>query len=1385
MLKVGLLCGVIAAMSVTGAKAGSDKKFESRPLNAQFILELKDDIDSVSKEEAIRQQTAVFNRIKANINKNATLDKNFTILNNCFAISANEEDIAALRKLPNVAHVTQNGTHIVKKSQGSMVSLDVSKKNRSAGEVEENASSVTMNKPEDTNEGEGTLIAVLDNEFYLRGIHEENGETKPAYYHETFTALPEGTKTRLKFSDVSHAYKTHAMTYANSNDLGGYVNKRGVEGSMYFNNKVPFYFDYAGDTYTGGSYGAKPDFNVESTVDLHGSHVSSIAAGNADTYKGIAPKAQLVLMKVFTDIHKTDASEAAKMGEYGRFNELGFIEALEDCITLGVDAINVSIGSDLADFEEGTISQRTLQKISDHDILSAISAGNSGKMSYASLGGYANWTKDMVETGIMGSFANNRSTMTVASGQPETTFYESSIELAGNVVPYDDQVVNREGQAKDYPDNEHRLVELINGGIVDPEVEGFEPTPEQQEVEIPYEYLNGFGESNDYKNKNVSNKIVVVNRGKIAFSEKYENAAGKGAIGLIIINNDPTEQDFNFRCDFGDSAKSIKFPIVVALFKDKKIFDGNRSGTFKIRRNTSSENRMKRTISDFSTDGATFDLDLKPEITTPGTNIKGAVWPQTKLEKKEENKYCSYEYFNGTSMAAPNYEGAMAVVLSKVAKEGSLADIKTERKVLDMKMMSTAVPMNDYYNPDEYDPDPVPETITSPRMQGAGMANIEGAYNTDVYLEGYDSKDNKLTNKSKIVLRNNEDIAKGDVKLKFVAHNEGTTDRTYSVKYTVMRPAVALINKVLSKDYHSPVEVDSVKSIPGFYFFSPEKEEMTHAEGSVQYKDVIKISRDIQYYRSESEYYIGEDPVTHEPIIGEPQGVLKEGLYYWNAKDATDPQVDSWEVVPNSEYQSIKDEQIAEVTCEDITVHAGRSEEFELTPYSLTKEQKDEIQRLYETGTYIEGFVSLTAQGDFPDLSMPYMGFYSLADRVKDATYDNAPVVEPFSFEKDPTKFYGSDLANDVAKSLIGKDNADMGSMMVTGYAKNIEDINTEAVLTNDDNFAQLNGFYPVATKPDPYSQDMIANPAQNIYLGNPQQSNTLIIQQFVYRSVKDNFFTITNKKTGQEVYRSALEDSLFGDTAGKYALYKSHVDGSYLGAGYVAHRAWALVPLYDVRTKAAFASGEYELKFNYQLAGTDHWVAKAYTLHIDSETPVIKSISEFRKNGVDMVRLTYKDTKVAYAIIGSNQVEVKYDKNSKLYYSEVTKSLLDSALSQSSATSLSKSRVLIKVVDYARGETTAICHFGNKYSDFVIAQGTEFSINHDFRFENGKVRFIEVAEDGTESEYKPIYGVKVSVGGSGSTAEGTGTNEKKGFFEAIAEFFRKIGEWFASLFRK
>ena len=278
----------------------------------------------------------------------------------------------------------------------------------------------------------------------------------------------------------------------------------------------------------------------------------------------------------------------------------------------------------------------------------------------------------------------------------------------------------------------------------------------------------------------------------------------------------------------------------------------------------------------------------------------------------------------------------------------------------------------------------------------------------------------------------------------------------------------------------------------------------------------------------------------------------------------------------------------------------------------------------------IEGFVTLTAAGSYPDLSIPYLGFYSGSDKNEEASYETAPIAEEFNFEKDQTKVYPSDLVNDIAKSLIGKDNINMESMMVAGYVDRPQNIDKDRILSNDQSFDRLTGFYKVGT--DPLTGEYTNTPSDDIYLGNPATTNTLIIQQFMYRSVAENYFTITNKETHEQIYASVLEDMLFGDSAGKYALYKSHVDANYLAAGYVSHRAYAIVPLYDETTGEAFESGEYELQFNYQLSATGNWISKSYTIHIDSTAPVLKSVTQYRDDsGTERVRAYYEDDRLSY----------------------------------------------------------------------------------------------------------------------------------------------------------
>ena len=66
---------------------------------------------------------------------------------------------------------------------------------------------------------------------------------------------------------------------------------------VYINEKVPFGYDYADN-----------DPDVYSTHNNHGTHVSGVIVGKDDGITGVAPNAQLVIMKTFSDGQDTARS---------------------------------------------------------------------------------------------------------------------------------------------------------------------------------------------------------------------------------------------------------------------------------------------------------------------------------------------------------------------------------------------------------------------------------------------------------------------------------------------------------------------------------------------------------------------------------------------------------------------------------------------------------------------------------------------------------------------------------------------------------------------------------------------------------------------------------------------------------------------------------------------------------------------------------------------------------------------------------------------------------------------------------------------------------------------------------------------------------------------
>ena len=1292
MKKLGLLLGVSCAMVIASGALIASHLTALPERDARVIVEVDRKLDTLTKEGVRKTQDIVYNNIKQYATQNVRRIKCYSELNNAFVMEVNSDDIESIKSVPGVASVTKDTMHWTRVyNDDEYVTLDGPEAN---GDVQlgenDNISAATMKKPENTYDGEGTLIAILDNEFHFRGKTYSTAE----WHHEVFDPLPEGTNVKYTLAQIKRVRSLNAGAR-----IAGTV--AGEEGSMYLNSKVPFYYDYGGVSKEYGKTGS-PKYDVHSDLTYHGSHVASIASANAPEYKGIAPKAQLALMKVFTEYDSKGIGDKMGLGSHSGAYDSVILSALEDCIALKVDGINMSLGSDLDDFDGDSITLKTLTRLNKEGILTSISAGNSGKSSFASTGAYANWGTTSVETGILSSYANNAASMTIASGHPIQVFYENAFTIAGKNVAFEDQIVNREGYDDDYTE-EYRMKDIYKG----------QP--------LEWVYVPGFGTSADYSGLNVEGKVAIVNRGSTSFANKYSVAVDKGAAALVIINNDPTASDFNFRCSFGDGFNPT-MPCALVLFKDKALFEEQRSGQFGLINKQVSDNPNKYTMSTFSSDGATFNLDLKPEITAPGDNIKGAVpeHAMTSLTKEERNspeyKYKSYQYLSGTSMSAPNYAGAQALVLSEVsgpiyqaAKERGSAVTDAEKEQIDayratvnMRLMSTADPMKDAAE----NPETNVKTLSSPRGQGAGMVDLDGAINSDVYLEGLDLAGNKI-GKSKIALRNNEDIAKGDIKLSFVAHNESQENRSYDVKLTVMRPAIAHPNNIVTKDYNFRGEIDSIESLAGASFYDTDIKAMSVASGSYAFKDAYKISKDIEYYASEADYTAGT------------KTTIKAGYYYNAANEGV-----SWEPLPSYTAQSTKDVVIAEVTGQTVTIEPGEST-VTINPYSLTEAQRKEILDNYEYGCMIEGYVTLTSKDNHADLSIPYLGFYSGTDKDADASYDTAPVTEPFNFEKEMTKVYPSDLVNDLTKSLIGKDNVNFESMIVAGYAEQPNKIDTDKILTNDQSFDNLTGFYRVGTNPT--TNDYTDNPSNDIYLGNPNSTNTMIIQQFMLRSVEENFFTIKDKE-GKLVYKSALEDMLFGDSGGKWALYKSHVDAGYLSAGYVAHRAYAIVPLFNQETGEAFASGEYTLEFNYQLAATDNWVKKSYTIHIDSEAPVVKSITQYYDAmGKERVRAYFEEDKLAYGVIGYNRVEAKFDEEKGMYYIDETKEFVDAAIEEISEGG--NKRLFIGGTDYARGSSGCIVH-ANNYENFLYGyttvQGANVGAGLDFTYENGVLSFTD-----------------------------------------------------------
>ena len=538
-------------------------------------------------------------------------------------------------------------------------------------------------------DGSGTVVAVLD--------------TGLDYYHTAF-------------STENFTSDTLGMTFA---DVEGFIadttaaeKQSGLTASdVYISEKVPYGFDYAD--------GDADVFPIQSD---HGTHVAGVIAGKDDVITGVAPNAQLAIMKIFSDTVDTARTS-------------WILAALEDCVVLEVDVINMSIGTSAGFSREGDREKVTgvYDRIRALGISMVVAASNSFTSTYGSeKNGNLTLTSNP-DNGTVGSPSTYKGALSVASINGAKTPYM----LYGDTIIYYIEATDRVSEEKEF------VADLLEDGV--------------DEKEFEFVTIPGAGRSADYTGIEVAGKIVLVSRGSTTFEEKAQVAEQKGAAGIIIYNNVAGD----IKMTVGDAKLAV-----CSISQDEgEMLAAVGTGVIKISRSQASGPFM----SDFSSWGPSPDLEIKPEITAHGGMILSSVPGQ------------DYDRISGTSMACPNVSGLVAILRQYVRENFSaIAEDNVEiAAVVNRLLMSTGDIVKNKNG--------LPYAV---RKQGAGLANLTSAIATDAYIITYDRRDGSVMDKSKIEL--GDDPAKNGVyNLKFSVYNFGSSSLSYDISTCVMTEGIS------------------------------------------------------------------------------------------------------------------------------------------------------------------------------------------------------------------------------------------------------------------------------------------------------------------------------------------------------------------------------------------------------------------------------------------------------------------------------------------------------------------------------------------------------------------------------------------------------------------
>ena len=455
--------------------------------------------------------------------------------------------------------------------------------------------------------------------------------------------------------------------------------------------------------------------------------------------------------------------------------------------------------------------------------------------------------------------------------------------------------------------------------------------------ELTYVMVPGYGTVADFEGLDLTGKVAVVKRGtadaNVPVSFVEKQQNAVNAGAIAVIIYDNVEGPLGYMMD-AELVPNVMITMADGAIMEAQATDGQ--GTLLIHGDDeliTVESPEAGLMSSFSSWGVTPDLQLEPDITAPGGNIYSCV------------DGGGYGTKSGTSMAAPAVAGMSALVLQYIRDTYDNLFEDQIHTLAEALLMSTAEPVLE-----------VSGIPASPRKQGAGSANVYRAITAPGYLT--------VNNGTPKISFGDDDLRTGVYNFSFEINNRTENPLTYVLDSTVLTDQVLL-------DYEQ-----------FGYCFMSETSRQLDASVTFTVKDGV--------IPTEYDYNVDGATDLHDvqALLDAVNGLseIKDG-YDFNGDGKTDT------ADAQAFYELILEGFTAMKLVE---VPAGGSVRVYAT-VTLTDDDKAYMDKYYENGIYVDGFVRCYAQDDGSvDLSLPFMGFYGdWSDaRVFDEGWYTDPNVE-------------------------------------------------------------------------------------------------------------------------------------------------------------------------------------------------------------------------------------------------------------------------------------------------------------------------------------------------------------------------------------------------------